>query len=271
LISIPEKLDVVYPLAAGPDGSSKAKGPDDFELRYSLRSLAEQSWVGNVFIVSQRKPSWLKNAYCIEHKDEWNTTSFKDKNLIKKMLRACTDERVSDPFVANSDDQFWLKPIDPIEMLIPPREHPSQVEQDLVSKGRAPIRAWKNAWVKRQFETVNYLKKMGKCPIYFEGHVPYIIHKDCYIKTMCQIPWEMGEGFLIVVYHGWNWEFLKYEDFKIENRDGVLKRIRTATKLEKIKEGTARATFLNINGKALTGDDMTGFLKERFPNPSPWE
>ena len=124
------KLDVVYPLAA------MAKGPDDFELRYSLRSLEPQSWVGTVFIIGH-KPAWLKNAVHIPFADQWNL-NFKDKNIIKKMLRACTDERISDPFIANSDDQYWLKITEPRDMLIPPRENPPQMEKAIQGRKTNP-------------------------------------------------------------------------------------------------------------------------------------
>jgi hypothetical protein len=253
-----KKIDVVYPMAP------VAKGPDDFELRYSLRSFDSQTWAGNVFTVGYR-PRWLKNAQHIDSSDQWHQ-NFKDKNIIKKMLRACVDGRVSDPFVANSDDQYWLKPIGPDDMLIPPRENPAQMDVDRASKIPGQFRAWRNQWVKRQFETIDFLKKQGKSDIPFDGHVPYLIDKESYLRTMAEIPWEMGNGFLIVVYHGYNWQ----NGFPIESRDGVLKRIITEMNCAEIEGVTGKALFLNHNNKGL-GPGMREFLKKRFPNPSRWE
>lgn len=255
-------IDVVYPL------SNQSKGPDDFELRYSLRSLNEQPWVGGLFIVGHM-PAWIKNAQHIKCSDQW-LYDFKDKNIIKKMVRACADERVSDPFVANSDDQYWLQPIKPEQMLIPPREIPPQVLKYVApGQGLQVIRPFRNRWVKRQHETVKFLRNNKRCEIFFDGHVPYLIDKRKYIRTMAEIPWEMGDGFLIVVYHGWNWESLA-NGHKVEDRDGVLVRIKTDMKTEEIEAQTKNAFFMNHNNKAFSAG-MREFLKKRFPNPSRWE
>jgi hypothetical protein len=249
-----KKIDVVYPL------NPMAKGPEDLELRYSLRSLDPQPWAGDVYVIGHRPP-WLKNALHIPMGDQW-PVNFKDKNIIKKMLCACAEPRISDPFIANSDDQYWLKPINPGEMGIPPREFPAQMDRDRFG------RVYRNGWVKRQALTVEFLKKNKRAEIRFDGHVPYLIDKGQYIRTMNQIPWEMGEGFLIVVYHGWN--FHTDNGFKIEDRDGVLVRVKEDLKPEEIEERTAKALFLNHSNKGLSVG-MKDFLKNRFPNPSRWE
>lgn len=247
------RIDVVYPL------SPASKGPDDFELRYSLRSLDRQPWARDVYVIGH-KPAWLK-AHHIPLADQW-PSSFKDKNIIKKMLRACGESRISNPFVANSDDQYWLKPINPDEMRIPPREFPAQMDQQRFG------RPFRSNWVKRQFETVEFLKKSKRSEIRFDGHVPYLIDKSEYLRTMNEIPWEMGEGFLIVVYHGWN--FHTDNGFKIEDRDGVLVRIKEDLKPEEIEARTQKALFLNHNNRALS-IGMREFLKQKFPDPSRWE
>jgi hypothetical protein len=257
----PVLIDVVYPL------SSLSKGPDDFELRYSLRSLELQPWVGKVFTVGH-KPAWLKNAHHIAQGDQWSI-DFKDKNIIKKMLAACADERVSDPFIANSDDQYWLKPVEPADMLTPPRENPPQIQIDSQGDRRNPNRPFRNRWVKRQFETFKFLKASGRCATVFDGHLPYLIDKQRYFRTMARIPWEMGDGFLIVVYHGWNWEDLT-NGHRIEDRDGVLVRIKMDMNSNQIEERAANAFFLNHNNKALSAG-MREFLRKKFPNPSRWE
>ncbi len=255
------KIDVVYPL------TNMSKGRDDFELRYSLRSLNLQPWAGNLFTVGYRPP-WLKNAHHIPCGDFWEMQQ-KDKNIIKKMLCACADSRVSDPFVANSDDQYWLKPVEPKDMVVPPRENPSQMEPDLARRRMNPIRGFRNAWVRRQFETVDYLKKENRSQIIFDGHCPYLIEKQRYLITMARVPWETGNGFLIVVYHGWNWNDLVNGD-RIEDRDGVLARIKNDFTCSQIEEKTGKALFMNHNNKALS-IGMREFLMKRFPLPSRWE
>ena len=253
------KLDVVYPM------SMMSRRRDDSELRYSLRSLAAQPWAGNVYVIGH-KPSWLRSAIHIQYSDQWELNS-KDKNIIKKMLRACADPRISDPFVANSDDQYWLAPIDPKDMIYPPREVPGQM--DRAGAVRGPHGPFRNRWIKRQFETVAFLKKMGRSQIRFDGHCPYLINKMKYMRTMAEIPWEIGEGFLIVVYHGWNFDADR-NGYNIEFRDGVLSRIKKEMTRTEIEERTNKALFMNHNDKAL-GAGMREFLQGRFPNPSRWE
>jgi hypothetical protein len=250
------KMDVVYPL------TNMSKEKEDFELRYSLRSLEMQPWAGNLFLIGY-KPAWVKNAFHIIFPDQW-TINFKDKNIIKKMLRACVDDRISDPFIANSDDQYWLKVIEPEEMNIPPREFPAQMD-------RSKAGIFRNLWVRRQYETVEFLKKNKKSEIRFEGHVPYLIEKNKYLKTMSKIPWEMGNGFLIIVYHGWN--FHADNGFKIEDRDGVLLRIKNDMSHNDIQERIqkeSKVLFLNHNNSGF-GIGMKEYLKKTFPNPSRWE
>jgi len=255
-----KKIDVVYPL------TNTSKSRDDFELRYSLRSLNLQPWVKDLFIVGYRPP-WVKNVHHIHSPDQWGY-NLKDKNIIKKMLCACADSRVSDPFVANSDDQYWLKVVDPQDMLIPPRENPAQIDLERLNQRLNPYRVFRNIWIKRQYQTIEFLKKEGRSEIRFDGHCPYLIEKRKYMDTMAQVPWELGNGFLIVVYHGWNFE--SGNGFRIESRDGVLVRIKNDLKRNEIEEKTKQALFLNHNNRALT-IGMREFLQKRFPLPSRWE
>ena len=262
-LRIQEKIDVVYPL------SGMAKGPDDFELRYSLRSLERQPWIGKVFLVGQ-VPKWIHDVHHIKCTDYWNAIYNKDQNIIKKMLCACVDERVSDPFVANSDDQYWLKEVAPEDMLIPPRENPCQLNKYLLpGRGLNVNRPFSNRWVKRQYDTLRFMRENKKSEIPFDGHVPYLIQKGKYLKTMAAIPWETGSGLLIVAYHGWNFQE-DFNGYKIEQRDGVLVRIRADFKTEEIEEKAKDALFLNHNNKALS-IGLTEFLKKKFPAPSRWE
>lgn len=77
------------------------------ELRYCLRSIETYlTDVGQVFIVGEL-PDWVKNVVHIPYADnpDWR---FKERNIYKKTLAACNDDRVSDPFLFMNDDHYLL-------------------------------------------------------------------------------------------------------------------------------------------------------------------
>lgn len=94
-------IDVVYPL-----GPTKIWG--DNELRFSIRSVKKHFKDLRHIVVVGRKPRWLKN--CIHIKADDNET-YRDANLIKKMLLAAKDQYVSDQFLWAADDKFFLEDI----------------------------------------------------------------------------------------------------------------------------------------------------------------
>jgi hypothetical protein len=57
---------------------------------------------------------------------------------------------------------------------------------------------------------------------------------------------------------------------RIEDRDGVLVRIKIDLPPEQIEEKTKDALFVNHNNRGLAVG-MQAFLKKRFSNPSRWE
>ena len=99
-------MDVVYTIG------NFGKHGDGFELRYSLRSIEEQDWVRNIYILGNC-PDFLKNVKHIPCPDHYRKS--KDANIINKVLMACSYD-VSDDFIVNSDDHYILKKIDREEL-----------------------------------------------------------------------------------------------------------------------------------------------------------
>jgi len=54
-------------------------------------------------------PAWLKDVIHIPYSDIQNLRQ-KEKNICGKVLKACNDPRVSDPFIFANDDHFILNP-----------------------------------------------------------------------------------------------------------------------------------------------------------------
>lgn len=95
-------LDVVYTLK---------EQDDNEELRYSLRSLAQNMPHRNVFFAGYM-PTWVRNAYHIPVSQDKGS---KYLNSRANIMAACHDQEVSDNFVLMNDDFFILQPTDYIE------------------------------------------------------------------------------------------------------------------------------------------------------------
>ena len=147
-------MDVVYPLA------NLSKHKDDFEIRYSLRSLNCQSWVDRVFLIGH-KPEFLKDVIHIPCGDPYKNC--KDANIINKILRACQED-VSDRFVVNSDDQIFLKEVSETDLECFIESPDKTMEYKLKSKT--------NNWHRRVVETKAWCLSNGYPDHVFHSHTP---------------------------------------------------------------------------------------------------
>ena len=96
-------MDILYILGTGSTWQNN-------EIRYSLRSVAENvKNFGKVFIVGEL-PSFLKNVIHIPCGDLYRPAW---KNAYAKTRLACEDPRLSDDFFFMNDDFFIVKPVDP--------------------------------------------------------------------------------------------------------------------------------------------------------------
>ncbi|MFA5815861.1 MAG: hypothetical protein WC865_09615 [Bacteroidales bacterium] len=96
-------IDIVYVLGTGSSWS-------DNEIRFSLRSVFKNlTNIGQIFIVGER-PDGLKGFLHIDHPDEFPSTNA-DGNIIRKVLQACKDPRVSEKFLIINDDHIIMKPM----------------------------------------------------------------------------------------------------------------------------------------------------------------
>lgn len=82
---------------------------DDIELRYSLRSIEKYcKGYDRVFIVG-RKPEWVQGVEFIKCDDPYDCTH---KNMLHKILYACHNSDISEEFVVQGDDHFYVRPYD---------------------------------------------------------------------------------------------------------------------------------------------------------------
>ena len=244
-----EKYDIVYPLMERP-------GEDDFELRYSLRSIDQLPWVGDLYLIGHA-PEWIKDAAFIRCPDPYYRC--KDANIINKILRACCEKSVSEKFIVNSDDQYVLKPINP-EDLGPWLENPPLLPQ-------AQKKRFASRWAMRIVETAGWLTAHGFPERIFQSHIPYAVEKEKYPHIMSWVPWGQDNGFHTHIYQG-----IRHAKDNIKPEpNGLTVRFKgpVATSKE-IDTMLMRATFFNFGDQALN-QPLRDWLMKRFPEPSRWE
>jgi hypothetical protein len=236
------KVDVVYPLAA------QSKGRKDFELRYSLRSLAAQDWVRDIYLVGY-KPVWVKGVKHIECPDPYVA---KDANIINKILLAASQPGISQGFVVNSDDQYIMRPIALSEL--GPWCDPGSLPH-------AKSRLRHSRWCERLVGTVAYCKANGLPTFVLDSHIPYLIGKDSYREAFSRVAWGRGNGFTTHLYFN-----LTLTESPPDIPHGLS--VHATAPMATIPDPVP--AFFNHNDNGLS-QRAQRWLESVFPDPSPWE
>lgn len=176
-------IDIVIPLGVG----SKY---DNFELRYSLRSVCKYYHHRNIIIVGHL-PRWVRNVIHIPCKD----IEPKNYSIARKVLRACMYPGISDTFVMKADDIFFNKPTGDIH--------------DYYNGTK------ENAVANPKFGSV-YRKAIINTPgeLYFDIHTPVVFDKAKFVELMAE-PWQ-GDMVLKTLYKN------KYPGKRVEMRDAKI-------------------------------------------------
>ena len=241
-------IDVIYPLM------NASKFGDDFELRYSLRSLMLQNWVKNVYLIGHC-PKWVKGIIHIPCGDPY--VACKDANIINKVILGCSQKGISENLLINSDDQYFLNPID-IDNVIPLIENPCRFNE---YKFKAGI----NTWHKRAVDSVKWCKENGYPDWILQSHTPYVINKHEYVDAMSKVTWGKGNGFVTHVYFN-----LTEKEEPVKEYHGQTLRLKGRIQSSELKKQIEKAMFFNFNNDGLTLP-VKNFLEDYFPVPSRWE
>lgn len=243
-------MDVIYPLAP----YSKAR--DDWELRYSLRSLDQQSWLGQVYIVGYL-PRWCKGVIHLPCPNNYQTC--KDANLVNKILRACCEPDISEQFVVNSDDQLFLRRVEPGDML------PMLENENRMANYSQRDKYGNNTWFRRVQDTMYWCRQHGYDESIFQSHTPYLVHRRKYPLAMTEAPWGWGNGLTTHVYFNLTGDFINQQEPLTRTA-----RIKHAMLAPALRATLKDATFLNFNDNGLNSH-LKNWIEQRFPQPSRWE
>ena len=136
---------------------------NDWELRYSLRSVAANLLdIGSVYLIGP-KPDFVQKVFHIPFDDE--PTANKDRNLIQKLVYLSGERQLTEAFVIMSDDHFLMQPICHYNMLPYVECVDSCYTRDRL-------------WQRRFLRTQSLMKRLGKSQHNFDTHVPHVVEKQ---------------------------------------------------------------------------------------------
>lgn len=237
-------IDVVYVVGAG----SKW---EDNELRYSLRSLARHvRGINKVWVVGQR-PAWC-TAYHIPCSDIY--THNKDANIIRKVLAACSDDRITEKFLFVNDDHFFLE-------RETARYFPNYAKGPLWSSSKSV------SYVRRVENTRAVLRARGYPAWHFDVHAPMVIDRLLCAQTFNMFDYVdvHGPGLLFKSIYGNALRLppiAPFDDLKVGNHFAHL------PKADLDYLFSWRPVFSTA---PTVTPNIRHWLEDRFPDPSPWE
>lgn len=156
-------MDLLYVLGNG----SKH---DDVELRFSLRSI--EKWCkgyDRIFVVG-RKPDWLTNVEFYPCEDDMGAAH---KNMMKKILLACNETDISNWFVSQSDDHFYVRPYDFKKTGV---YHKGEIHTMMANQNQS------EEYVRSMLDTCEYLKERGYGTLNGSQHCGCLFYKPLILQ-----------------------------------------------------------------------------------------
>lgn len=179
-----KSIDVVYVLGKGSDWRNN-------ELRFSLRSVDKNlRGIRKVWIVGE-KPEFVKNVTHIPYPDELVNNA--DGNIIRKILRVCQENTLTENFLFINDDHLIFAPVAAAE--IPPY-HKGNMETFKKEYFEA------NFWRGRLWRTKNILKQKGYPTLHFDCHMPIVFNKHRFPDVVRRFNFEANIGFTMKSLYG---------------------------------------------------------------------
>lgn len=226
-------LDIVYPIGNG----SLCKNQ---EVKYSLRSLKNIEHSGKIFIIGN-KVGFLHGVFYHQIADRTR----KQTNVINKLLYACNISNLSDNFLLMNDDFFFLEK----------QEIKNYVNRlslkDLQSK--TPNSNYGLALK----NTIEWLRKNNLPMVNFEIHYPMIFNKQKFKKLFSDIKLDREYNYRSIYGNYYQLQGIPIKDFKIHE-------------VTDFNENKQR-NFLSISDRLIIYDRFKNFIKNKFPDKSPYE
>lgn len=244
----PGPVDVVYFLGAG-------STLDDWELRYSLRSIHKNFLdLDRVFVVGHR-PHWLTGVEHLDVPDRHKRN--KDANLVEKLLAVCR-WGVSDWFLNVSDDQLLVKPVRFADC--------RAYHLGDLARRRESFWAAGHRWKDRLRHTLQYLAGRGYETLHCDTHTPYPVHRETFWRI---VPADYAAGLGYTIHTLWANSAPLARVPLIRHKATFEQANHNAAHIRK-RLDCPDAKFCGYNEAGLT-EELRAEIERRFPDPSPWE
>lgn len=229
---------------------------NDWELRYSLRSLeTHYRNLERVWIIGHNPP-WTKAITHIKQSDPYKRN--KDANLIAKIVRLGYEPALTEKFIMMSDDHFFLQPTWDSDI----KPYYNKDMKNMEKKDFA-----NNKWAQRLWRTKEVLKKNGHPQRDYEGHIPYVLEKS---KLWTYLNFDYGHDIGYCVFSLYfntvdTPEIAHINDGKV--RAGFYGKQPT---VESMKKRLSESRYLNFNDNSFS-DEMKKAVESIFPKKSRFE
>lgn len=225
-------MDVVYPYK---------RSPNDFELRYSLRSLVNVPH--SRVIVAGDNPLTVSDAVTVVRNPRVGIDRYVSStaNIFAAMARA----DVSGDFIVMNDDIFVLKPWKF------QHEHRSTIDECLANPECA------GDYRARIASTRSILRSIGvDDPLFYGLHTPTQYNVDKLVDLMREYPMPKHKYLLRTLYHN------VYRAPSIQRAD---------VKVKEWKEDSEADDILSISDNVASSPDFRSWIDRRFPTASKYE
>lgn len=235
-------IDLVLPLGKG----SKH---DNFELRYSLRSLERYGRnVGRLFVIGER-PSWLQNVVHIPYIDR----HCHERNIYEKLLIACNTAEISIDFLFWMDDIFLTESID--------CENYPVTHDRTLAEAIAPRHRYDGYKLSLE-NSLNALTKNNLPTLHYDLHRPFTYNKESFIGALGLVDWKRPNGHVIQSIYGnaCGLPSTQMDDLKFN----------LPLPFDKIHEAVQGRHVFSVGDRAMT-DVMKQFISEMYTQKSKYE
>lgn len=167
-------IDVVIPL-------NNDSPLDNLELKYCLRSI-QKYLLGfrRVYIIGEC-PDFIHNVVHIPFEDK---SKYKQKNILRKILRACEEESLSRDFMFFNDDHYLLMEDFAFDF---PYYAQGTIESEIVR--------CKGDYKQSLVNTMSALKELSTWN--FDVHFPIKYNKEQFVNVMSFYDWDVPHGYVI--------------------------------------------------------------------------
>lgn len=240
-------VDIVYVLGTGSQWNNN-------EIRFSLRAIAKNAiGYGRIWIIGE-DPGCLKGVTHIPYPDELGGSNA-DGNIIRKVLRACSEPDLSEDFLFINDDHLINKPF---EISTIPAFHKGNMTT-------YPDHYWLSSfWRSRLQRTRDELVRQELPANHYDCHTPILFNKARFPEIMSRFDYATGIGFTMKSLYG----NIVYPDApKLCNEKKTVFKIFT---LEELNERLKSCGFVSYNDDGMN-TALKVWLCQNYPTPSPWE